>query len=180
MARLVGDVLSDLEVPWLVGGSAASSVHGVPRSTQDIDLLAALRPEHLAPLVAALDNQFAVSEEAILQAIRRRSCFNAIHFDLAYKIDVFVAQDDALTREELARRVWLVIDDADGATMPFATAEDTILRKLLWFERGGRSSERQLTDIRGVWDMQRDGLDLEYLSRHASALGIADLLASFR
>lgn len=155
VARLVGDALTDLDVVWLVGGSGASSAHGVPRSTQDIDLLAALRPKHVAPLYAVLEPNFAVSEDAMRSAVIRRACFNAIHFDLAYKIDVFIAHDDALTEDELARRVWLTIDDAGEVAMPFASAEDTILRKLMWFERGGRTSERQLLDVRGVWETQR-------------------------
>jgi hypothetical protein len=31
--------LDRLEIRYLVGGSLASSVHGIPRSTQDLDLL---------------------------------------------------------------------------------------------------------------------------------------------
>jgi hypothetical protein len=37
-------VLDDLEVSWAVGGSLSSSVHGEPRSTNDIDIVALLRP----------------------------------------------------------------------------------------------------------------------------------------
>lgn len=35
--------LEDLRVDYLVGGSLASSYHGTPRSTQDVDLVADLK-----------------------------------------------------------------------------------------------------------------------------------------
>lgn len=50
----VARVLDGLGVPYLVGGSLASSLHGVPRSTQDADVVADLRDEHVAPFVAAI------------------------------------------------------------------------------------------------------------------------------
>lgn len=39
----VARVLEGLQVPYAVGGSLASSMHGIPRSTQDGDLVADLR-----------------------------------------------------------------------------------------------------------------------------------------
>ena len=51
----VGLVVFDaLGVPWLIGGSVASSMRGEPRSTNDLDLVADLRTEHVAPLVWTL------------------------------------------------------------------------------------------------------------------------------
>lgn len=44
------DVARQLErqgIPYLVGGSLASSVHGEPRSTLDVDMVIDLRPEHV-------------------------------------------------------------------------------------------------------------------------------------
>ena len=43
--RVVADVarvLDEMGVPYVVGGSLASSMYGIPRSTQDVDLLARL------------------------------------------------------------------------------------------------------------------------------------------
>ena len=47
-------VLDELTVPYLVGGSIASSLHGIPRATQDVDLVANLAPSHVDAFVAAL------------------------------------------------------------------------------------------------------------------------------
>jgi hypothetical protein len=38
VALAVARILDGLEVPWLIGGSLASSVHGEPRSTNDVYL----------------------------------------------------------------------------------------------------------------------------------------------
>ena len=53
--RDLAAVLDELELPFAVGGSFASSAFGVPRSTLDVDLVVELSPEeayHLARLAA--------------------------------------------------------------------------------------------------------------------------------
>ena len=37
----VTEALEALGIPYFVGGSLASSLHGVPRATKDVDLVAA-------------------------------------------------------------------------------------------------------------------------------------------
>ena len=80
-------------------------------------------------------------------------------------------------REALARREADRLEESDDAREFFvATAEDVILTKLEWFDRGGRASERQWNDVLGVLRVQGDSVDAEYLRRWAEELGIADLL----
>ncbi|NOZ50823.1 MAG: hypothetical protein GXP37_12380, partial [Chloroflexi bacterium] len=43
---LVIEALEALDVPYFVGGSLASALHGEPRATLDSDLVADLRPQH--------------------------------------------------------------------------------------------------------------------------------------
>lgn len=53
----VAPVIEALEragVAYFIGGSVASSVYGMPRSTMDVDLVADLRSEHVRPLVEQL------------------------------------------------------------------------------------------------------------------------------
>ena len=56
------------------------------------------------------------------------------------------------------------------------TAEDTILAKLEWYRMGGEVSERQWRDVLGVVAVQGQRLDLDYLRRWATELGVGDLL----
>ena len=62
---LVIEALDTLDVPYLIGGSLASAVHGVARATMDPDLGAGLRPEHAQPLAQALADAFYVDVESI-------------------------------------------------------------------------------------------------------------------
>jgi hypothetical protein len=72
-------VLDELGLRYVVGGSIASSLHGVPRSTNDIDLVVALAGKHVDDLVTRLASSFYIDKDMILDAVRRRSSFNIIH-----------------------------------------------------------------------------------------------------
>jgi hypothetical protein len=175
VSREVTEVLERLGVPYLLAGSLASSVHGIPRSTQDADLVAALEDRHVGPLVAALAGAFYIDEERARDAVRRRASFNVIHLGTMLKVDLFVLTDDPLARQEMARRQLFELIPGSSA-LPVATAEDTVLQKLHWYRRGGGVSDRQWTDILGVLKVQRGRLDLAYLQQGATHLEVEDLL----
>jgi hypothetical protein len=58
-----------------------------------------------------------------------------------------------------------------------ASAEDTIVTKLEWFEKGGRGSDRQWRDVLGVMKVGRDRLDRALLDRNGRQFGVESLLA---
>ena len=72
----VTEVLEALSVPYLIGGSLASTLYGMVRTTQDSDIVADMRQEHLQPFVAALQDEFYVDDEMIAEALQRHSSFN--------------------------------------------------------------------------------------------------------
>ena len=173
---LVIEALDTLGVPYLIGGSLASAVHGVARATADTDLVADLRPEHARPLAQALNDAFYVDAESIQDAIRRRSSFNVIHLDTMFKVDVFVRKQRPFDQAQFERRVAQVVATDPERTAYVASPEDTVLAKLEWFRLGGEVSDRQWRDVLGVLKVQGERLDLVYLRRWAAALRIADLL----
>ncbi|RMF86437.1 MAG: hypothetical protein D6736_15115, partial [Nitrospinota bacterium] len=83
---LVIDVLEALGIPYLIGGSLASAVYGVPRATLDADLVADIRLEQAEPLAQAWRDVFYVDVDAIRDAVRRQSSFNLIHLDTLFKV----------------------------------------------------------------------------------------------
>jgi hypothetical protein len=173
---LVIDALETLGVPYVIGGSLASTVHGAVRATLDTDLVADLRPEHAAPLAQALGNVFYADEEAIHTAIEQHASFNVIHLDTMFKVDVFVAGGRPFDLQEINRRGTQVIATDPERTAYVASAEDVILAKLDWYRRGGEQSERQWRDVLGVLRTQAGRLDVDYLRHWAAALGVSDLL----
>ncbi len=173
VAMEVVQALAELGVEYLVGGSLASSVHGIPRASQDADLVVDLRPEHVAPLVAKLRAAFYIDDERARDAVRRRTSFNVIHLGTMFKIDLFVLKDEPLAREEMRRRQRL---DLPSGTLEIASPEDTILQKLLWYRLGSGVSERHWRDALGILKVKRGTLDLEYLRHWAEQMAIGDLL----
>ncbi|MBI4817733.1 MAG: hypothetical protein HY791_15840 [Deltaproteobacteria bacterium] len=170
-------MLESLGVAYVVGGSVASSLHGIPRATQDVDLVAALRYPHVGPFVTALEGRFYVDEESVRSAVLRRSSFNVIQLETMFKADIFVASDDPWIESELSRsRPESIVLPDRSIVVRFASAEDVLLHKLVWFKLGNQVSERQWKDILGVVKIQGDRLDQTYLDQWARHLGVVELL----
>lgn len=169
-------LLDTMHVPYVIGGSVASTVHGLVRTTMGVDLVAELEQQHVSPFVSALSNQFYVDEASVRQAIQRRTSFNLIHLETMVKVDVFLPKNRPFDRQQLANRIAerVAADSAD--TLWILTAEDVILAKLDWFRQGGAVSERQWRDVLGVVKTQGERLDREYLHYWAGQLGVSDLL----
>ena len=181
VAADAGAALDALRIPYVVGGSVASSMHGVPRFTQDIDLLAAVQPAQVDRLVEVLQPAFFVDLAAVRAAVRVGQTFNIFHRQTAYKVDVFVASDDPWVADELSRAIEERFDDGGRAVaIRFSSPEDVVLHKLAWYRLGDEVSDRQWSDVVGVLGIQKGTLDNAYLDRWARHLGVFDLLERAR
>ena len=172
----VTSVLERLGVEYVVGGSLATSLHGIPRATLDADIVADLRMAHLEPFVAALNATFFVDTDMVREAIRRRATFNILHLATMFKVDVFVTAADDLLLAELSRKRRVRVSDEPQADLYVATPEDMVLQKLIWYRQGGGISDRQWSDVMGVIKTQGSRLDLAYLHLWADRKGLLDLL----
>jgi len=174
---LVVRVLNEMGIAYCVGGSFASSVHGVERSTRDIDLLVEILPKHVTAFVAALQEQFYADDAAIRRAVTARRSFNLIHLESGFKVDVFASKDRPFERRQILRRQQHDLPGRAVEGVYIASPEDTILAKLVWYRLGNEVSDQQWRDIVGVMKVQAGRLDLEYLSTSAKESSVADLLA---
>ena len=101
--RPVLDALRDLGVRHYVGGSIASSAHGVARASIDADVVAELRPEHADRLCSAIVGAYYVQEARVREGIARKSSFNVIHLETMLKVDVFVSKGRPFDRRAMER-----------------------------------------------------------------------------
>jgi hypothetical protein len=168
-----GRRLDAIGVDWVIGGSIASSVHGEPRSTQDVDMVVALRDRHVTPFAKAMGRDYYVDADAMRLAVVSGAWFNTVHFASAIKVYFFGAGDDPFEAERLQRRERI---DMPNGSLYVDTAEHTLLRKLEWYRRGGEVSEHQWRDVQGIARIQSDSLDREHLRLWAGRLGVMDLL----
>ncbi|MBM3739119.1 MAG: hypothetical protein FJW39_25370 [Acidobacteria bacterium] len=155
------EALDRFEIPFIVGGSVASGNFGMPRQTNDIDIVADFR-------------------SAAVRAIASGRSFNPIHTAAVVKFDFFpVADTDRFAQSELARRRFIrcTLPGMENIEFPEASPEDVLLAKLLWFRRGGEVSDRQWHDILGILAVQAGRLDTAYLRQWADELQVSGLLA---
>lgn len=173
----VVDALERLGIAYHIGGSVASSAHGIARATLDVDIVADLALAHIRPLVETLRETCYIDEEMVREAVQRRSSFNVIHLETVLKVDVFVLKARPYDQEAFRRIRRDTLDEAqDAREFYVASPEDVILNKLEWYRLGGGVSDRQWNDVLGVLKVQRDALDFFYLRRWATDLRVSDLL----
>lgn len=171
----VATAFDALGVRYFLGGSVASSAHGVARASLDADVVAELEPSHVERLARRLAAAYYVPIAQMRTAAAERRSFNLIHVATMFKIDVFVSKGRPFDRSAASRARPQAIGDHTHTPFFVASAEDTILAKLEWFRLGGGTSERQWWDIVGVLRVGTD-IDRDYLRRWAEALDVTDLL----
>ena len=165
-----------LEVRHYVGGSVASSFHGAARSTMNVDLVCEFAADQIEAFVACFDTDYYVSESAIRQAFRRKSCFNLIHLPTSFKVDVFVSRQRPFDLESMRRATPECLGQNRTVEVPIATAEDAIISKLEWYRKTDETSERQWDDVSRLITLLGDTVDLIYLRSAAESVGVSELL----
>ena len=172
LLRQIATVFERLGAPYLITGSTATIAYGEPRFTNDIDVVVDLPATQVeALLIAFPEPEFYVSRSAVEVAVARRHQFNIIHPTSGLKVDVIVATDSDFARERLRRARQLPV--LPERTVPFASPEDVILKKMEYFREG--ESEKHLRDIAGVLRVQGDRVDRDYIDAWAAKLGLTDV-----
>jgi len=169
------DILDELKIGYAIGGSIASSIYGTPRFTQDADITVQPFLPVAERLYEMLKDSFYISKEAMYQAINSHGSFNVIHFETAFKIDIFTANSEfeklLLTRSKKNK-----IEESINKSFSLVSPEDIILLKLKWYKQSDFISDRQWSDILGVLSVQKNSLDFDYLKNWAKKLGLDKLL----
>lgn len=164
---LVLERLNSSQIQYMVTGSMASSFWGLPRSTHDIDIVILLGAEEAAKISQIFQDDFYLSKEAIEGAIKKEKGFNLIHTKTGLKVDFWPVKSRTFHQEAFKRRVKTKLF---GVEAFLASAENTIISKLLWYKES--ESERQLQDIKGILATQGGEIDRDYIDKWVSELGL--------
>lgn len=172
--RVLQQALDGIGIPYMVTGSFASSAHGEPRASKDIDVVIAPTREQLIELIRQFPaGKYHALEFEALDAFDRRSMFNVIDYATGWKIDLIVKKGRPFSDVEFNRRQEL---DFAGLRLSFATAEDILISKLEWVKEG--ESQRQLEDAAGIIRVQGENLDTAYVEYWVRQLGLDDQWAA--
>lgn len=176
LQALIG-ALGRSATPYMIGGSMASGIHGIYRASLDVDLVADIHPAQITRIIQELGGEFYADAGMMRDALESGRSFNLIHFASSYKFDIFPLSSDPFQQAQFLRREMKDIRlGAVKLAVPVATAEDTLLMKLVWYRSGGEVSERQWNDVRGIVAVQGQRLDRQYLRRWAAYLKVTDLV----
>jgi hypothetical protein len=109
-------------------GSFASSFHGEPRTTQDIDLVIDADADGVRRLLATLsEDAYYADEQTALSAVRRRGQFNVIDLATGWKADLVVRKARPYSEAEFSRRQQV---ELLGVRLWMASPEDVVVSKL--------------------------------------------------
>jgi len=164
--------LNSTGIAYMVTGSMASNYWGIPRTTHDLDFAIQLPPRSVSQMVAAFAGDFFIDEQAVREAYHPPFQFNAIDQRSSLKVDFWLPAGRPFEREMFARRIERTLF---GIPAWIATPEDIILHKLYWDKL--TPSERQRADAAGVFAVQAESLDRDYLRRWADELGVGGSLS---
>jgi hypothetical protein len=176
IAVLASELFESLGVKHFVGGSTASSLYGESRSTHDVDIAAALRPEHIEPLLRRAAPEFFVEPEFVREAVRESRLFTMVHRESFVKVDVYVRPLQGFFESEVRRARLVEVRRTPPGEAWMPTPEDIVLQKLAWYQKGDCVSERQWRDVLGVLRNWRTRIDLAYLRKWAADLEVLPLL----
>ena len=171
LALVVGE-LNQLNIPYMLTGSFASSLQGEPRATHDIDLVVELRPESCRALIEGLKRpELYVNQEAAERVVAQKSgLFNLINSETGDKVDFWILTGEKFDQARFRRRQTV---EVLGLSLEVSSPEDTILMKLKWARQSGDSQKHSVDALR-VYEVNREFLNLKYLGEWVSSLGLQE------
>lgn len=153
--------LDETGCAYMLTGSFASSMHGEPRLSHDIDLVVDIHPQAITEFVRRFPApEYFLDEGSVRDAVQRREMFNLLHVPEGDKVDFWMLTGEPFDTARFDRRRK---ESVLGTTLFVSSPEDTILAKLRWTRLSG-GSERHFRDAVSVYQVQSPQLDAEYLN----------------
>lgn len=174
-AAAVIDALESLRVPYMLVGSFASNYYGVPRATQDIDLVVQARGETICAVAKELGPRFRLDPQISFETVTATSRLVLYVSQIPFEVEFFLLSDDAHDQQRFARRQRVVLLNRQ-TFLP--TVEDMIITKLRWWMEARRTKD--LDDARGMIAVQGSRIDWAYVDEWCDRHGTREILENLR
>jgi len=169
----IAKTLAVCDVPYLLTGSFAVAYYGYPRATHDIDFIIEVADpdrSHVPAAIKILGNAYISDSEHIHNHLAAGREFNLYHKDEGIKVDFWVVKANEFAQKYLRKHTIKL----NNYRIPLISPEDLLLTKLLWCKE--IMSERHFRDCVGIWKVQGNKLDKNYIEAHVSKLDLNDLI----
>jgi hypothetical protein len=153
-------------VPYMVTGSLASNLYGIPRATKDADFVLECESLDLSRLSSLLGPSFEIDRQLSFETITSTNRHIVRVKGSHFTIDLFMLGTDPFDLERFARRKQ---GELLGNPIWVPTAEDVIIQKLRWSSLGRRTKD--LADAHDVIAVQGGTLDWPYTERWCDVHG---------
>jgi len=154
--------LNKAKIPYMITGSLSVIRYGRIRASHDIDFILEAptsEDKRIKEVFQQLPRkEFVVDPIQVQYAVTDTTQFNVFHLPTALKLDFWILKNTPFDKERFKRRKELSVY---GTKIAFSSPEDTILKKLLWYEDS--KIEKHLIDAAFVYQIQEKNLDKKYL-----------------
>jgi hypothetical protein len=167
-----------------IGGSIASSLHGMQQSARDIDLVLVGPRDRLCPLgtiLATLSEAYLVEPEETQQVLSEGNTVSILHLGTFMKLDLILPEVPDFDEAMQTSIVPLLLDER-YTPFPVASALEMAVWKLVRCARelatrhDGIMNDAEWNDLLGILKVQGTRLDLAQLTFWAHQLGAGHLL----
>ena len=159
------EMMNTLGVPYMLSGSVAMNVYAEPRTTQDIDIIVEMLVEDVPNLIKLLGDGFYFAEDAMYDAIERKSMFNIIDYSSGMKVDFILRNNDFYEQFKFQNRKKATFE---GVELWIISKEDLIISKIRWIQE--LESEKQKSDVRNL--LSTEALNKEYVLKWCELLNL--------
>ena len=174
LAGELHQIFESINIDYYVSEGVASSIHGEPRSTRDLDLVIEVKPNQIDLLVKTLEASGYYCPAGAVEDLHcgLGNMLNITHTETIANADIYIKDNSPYSISQMNRKI--LIDVEEIPVFWIASAEDIILQKLRWGK--GSKSEKQWRDVLGIIKLQSKNLDYGYLTEWAENLDlVADL-----
>ena len=176
LLKKISNCFNGLNIPYFVTGSVASIAYGESRFTNDIDIVADIKKEHIPGILKCFpEEEYYISEDSIKDAIYRYFQFNIVHPSSGLKIDVIIKKRSEFDNSRFSR---IKNFNMDEVGVNFSSPEDVILKKMEYYKMGG--SEKHLRDIMGVIKISEEIINFDYIECWSAKLHLEEIWSAIK